>query len=213
MRGRRAGPQRNRSRCCPHCLSECPSAWIRRAGGRNRLPKSFLIHLNFLHFPVPLIQDFLVKVKRTEKQRKPCSAETERPLKPSGFSGLLHPLVRCGGDKRDRTADLLNAIQALSQLSYTPICLARAICLCRSAQEIYYQKPEGLSTEKIKKYKKFSRKENVAKMSENRRKMRRMSVKILHFSLCRCNFSPLVYLSCHLPAILSDNIICQIFRR
>ena len=29
---------------------------------------------------------------------------------------------RCffGGDKRDRTADLLNAIQALSQLSYTP---------------------------------------------------------------------------------------------
>ena len=29
----------------------------------------------------------------------------------------------CGGDKRDRTADLLNAIQALSQLSYTPVCL------------------------------------------------------------------------------------------
>ena len=31
------------------------------------------------------------------------------------FNGL-------GGDKRDRTADLLNAIQALSQLSYTPWC-------------------------------------------------------------------------------------------
>ena len=28
--------------------------------------------------------------------------------------------IQCGGDKRDRTADLLNAIQALSQLSYTP---------------------------------------------------------------------------------------------
>ncbi|MBP2628903.1 MAG: hypothetical protein H6Q68_3614, partial [Firmicutes bacterium] len=28
-----------------------------------------------------------------------------------------------GGDKRDRTADLLNAIQALSQLSYTPTLL------------------------------------------------------------------------------------------
>ena len=27
---------------------------------------------------------------------------------------------KLGGDKRDRTADLLNAIQALSQLSYTP---------------------------------------------------------------------------------------------
>ena len=26
-----------------------------------------------------------------------------------------------GGDKRDRTADLLNAIQTLSQLSYTPM--------------------------------------------------------------------------------------------
>ena len=25
-----------------------------------------------------------------------------------------------GGDKRDRTADLLHAMQALSQLSYTP---------------------------------------------------------------------------------------------
>ena len=34
-----------------------------------------------------------------------------------------------GGDKRDRTADLLNAIQALSQLSYTPIlsCCSRLI--------------------------------------------------------------------------------------
>ena len=30
-------------------------------------------------------------------------------------------LMLCGGDKRDRTADLLNAIQALSQLSYTPM--------------------------------------------------------------------------------------------
>ena len=28
---------------------------------------------------------------------------------------------RLGGDKRDRTADLLNAIQTLSQLSYTPM--------------------------------------------------------------------------------------------
>ena len=30
-----------------------------------------------------------------------------------------------GGDKRDRTADLLNAIQALSQLSYTPNSIVR----------------------------------------------------------------------------------------
>ena len=42
------------------------------------------------------------KVQRSEKSERRC--------------------VRIfGGDKRDRTADLLNAIQALSQLSYTPI--------------------------------------------------------------------------------------------
>ena len=29
--------------------------------------------------------------------------------------------VQFGGDMRDRTADLLNAIQTLSHLSYTPI--------------------------------------------------------------------------------------------
>ena len=29
-------------------------------------------------------------------------------------------LDSCGGGKRDRTADLLHAMQALSQLSYTP---------------------------------------------------------------------------------------------
>ena len=40
------------------------------------------------------------------------------------FSGLG------GGDKRDRTADLLNAIQALSQLSYTPICNSLSDSLC-----------------------------------------------------------------------------------
>ena len=36
-----------------------------------------------------------------------------------------------GGDKRDRTADLLNAIQALSQLSYTPI-------FCRFSRLLVY---------------------------------------------------------------------------
>ena len=30
--------------------------------------------------------------------------------------------LKVGGVKRDRTADLLNAIQALSQLSYNPNC-------------------------------------------------------------------------------------------
>ena len=37
-----------------------------------------------------------------------------------GLRKLRNPL-NFGGAKRDRTADLLNAIQALSQLSYGPI--------------------------------------------------------------------------------------------
>ena len=37
-----------------------------------------------------------------------------------------------GGDKRDRTADLLNAIQALSQLSYTPRSLGAGAPRARS---------------------------------------------------------------------------------
>jgi uncharacterized SAM-dependent methyltransferase len=33
-----------------------------------------------------------------------------------------YKLCKLGGGKRDRTADLLHAMQALSQLSYTPVC-------------------------------------------------------------------------------------------
>ena len=49
----------------------------------------------------------------------------------------------CGGDKRDRTADLLNAIQALSQLSYTP----KFSCAVR--QLSYYNSKHGVCQEKI----------------------------------------------------------------
>ena len=42
------------------------------------------------------------------------------------FSGIF------GGDKRDRTADLLNAIQALSQLSYTPMCYIQLLHYSRT---------------------------------------------------------------------------------
>ena len=43
-----------------------------------------------------------------------------------------------GGDKRDRTADLLNAIQALSQLSYTPIfgLLSDSFCIIAQFVEL-----------------------------------------------------------------------------
>ena len=45
-------------------------------------------------------------------------------LRPNGFPRLRHakPVrAKRGGAKRDRTADLLHAMQALSQLSYSPI--------------------------------------------------------------------------------------------
>ena len=48
--------------------------------------------------------------------------QSAREKKKARFDKLQNELfpVPGGGDKRDRTADLLNAIQALSQLSYTP---------------------------------------------------------------------------------------------
>ena len=43
-----------------------------------------------------------------------------------------------GGDNRDRTGDLLNAIQALSQLSYTPTGLDYNIRLTVYCQQLNY---------------------------------------------------------------------------
>ena len=40
-----------------------------------------------------------------------------------------------GGDKRDRTADLLHAMQALSQLSYTPK-MYNGFCLFTCARQL-----------------------------------------------------------------------------
>ena len=55
----------------------------------------------------------------------PCFMEKTVPYKKekhlTKYQVLSLACVIGGGDKRDRTADLLNAIQALSQLSYTPI--------------------------------------------------------------------------------------------
>ena len=65
---------------------------------RDEKPQSILLSTlwaSLLRYPIP---QFFIKI---------------RP-KSHGFLG------RIVGDKRDRTADLLNAIQALSQLSYTP---------------------------------------------------------------------------------------------
>ena len=58
----------------------------------------------------------------------PQNVREKRGLKNSVFRGKrkekrpeIFEISGLGGDKRDRTADLLNAIQALSQLSYNPI--------------------------------------------------------------------------------------------
>ena len=48
---------------------------------------------------------------------------TKKSAQPYQLSGFF----TFGGDKRDRTAGLLNAIQALSQLSYTPINMSTSI--------------------------------------------------------------------------------------
>ena len=51
-----------------------------------------------------------------ENWKKSQGSEKRKSLETLQFQDLF-----LGGDKRDRTADLLNAIQALSQRSYTPI--------------------------------------------------------------------------------------------
>ena len=53
---------------------------------------------------------------------EPSSRQTPYPpLPPQEKAELFQYSILNGGDKRDRTVDLLLARQALSQLSYTPI--------------------------------------------------------------------------------------------
>jgi hypothetical protein len=56
----------------------------------------------------------------------------------AGLTGLPSrscKAAKAGGAKRDRTADLLHAMQALSQLSYGPIQVVSAACAIRSEAE------------------------------------------------------------------------------
>src|SRR5262245_27173921 len=54
-----------------------------------------------------------------------------RSLRYEGLTGLAQPKLakraKAGGARRDRTADLLHAMQALSQLSYGPLTVRRAV--------------------------------------------------------------------------------------
>ena len=53
-----------------------------------------------------------------------CPATLSLPFRFRSIAGLCVQTQSAGGDKRDRTVDLLLAKQALSQLSYTPMSLA-----------------------------------------------------------------------------------------
>ena len=56
----------------------------------------------------------------------------------------VYGVIFCDGDKRDRTADLLNAIQALSQVSYTPMAKeADSIAATLAAARIIIAKRRG----------------------------------------------------------------------
>ena len=54
------------------------------------------------------------QITAVQRQIYPITNKSPRPI----GHGLL--LLVCGGDEGDRTPYLLNAIQALSQVSYTP---------------------------------------------------------------------------------------------
>ena len=78
--------------------------------------------------PVQFQYNFKIEHPRLRAQKQGVKFRTFRPKKQRKSSEFFRiqnffytDRMLCGGDKRDRTADLLNAIQALSQLSYTPI--------------------------------------------------------------------------------------------
>ena len=62
---------------------------------------------------------FTVLLKNFVQSTKP-SAKTHEPRSKAFAAGFARIRVRDGGARRDRTADLLRARQALSQLSYGP---------------------------------------------------------------------------------------------
>ena len=74
--------------------------------------------------PLPLVKGaFLCKdlIRYRKQKRKACRQRRSREnVFGACKKGIRLDAFLLGGDKRDRTADLLTASQALSQLSYTP---------------------------------------------------------------------------------------------
>ena len=82
---------------------------------RLSYPLSFRDSISVLYSGIVLVQAFLRMVKAPRLK----TGKSLGTIQSQGFP-VRTPYTPFGGDKRDRTADLLNAIQALSQLSYTP---------------------------------------------------------------------------------------------
>ena len=76
---------------------------------------------SFSHFPIWIFCRFctLKPLPFFSFFQKPSVLKNKRKNRYNPWVVTVFPLF--GGDNRDRTDDLLNAIQALSQLSYTPI--------------------------------------------------------------------------------------------
>ena len=84
----------------------------------------------------------------------------EARLRPSGYNeaafatrGLAQPKqarpAKDGGARRDRTADLLHAMQALSQLSYGPEHLAALWGVQRLAHQVRVSNRSGLNAKRM----------------------------------------------------------------
>ena len=116
----------------------------------------FVVSSCLTAFFVYAIGDFF-EVSPENEQKK----SSEKPPKQMVFRNF-------GGDKRDRTADLLNAIQALSQLSYTPV----FVCVPRLGQELYYQTKGHLSSGDRKKVQKVLSGRKSLSASSRRRRFR-----------------------------------------
>ena len=80
---------------------------------RIELGTALQIMLFSICYKTPFLKIFVAPYSTTKTKKANCN------------SNRLFSTQHLGGDKRDRTADLLNAIQALSQLSYTPILLVQ----------------------------------------------------------------------------------------
>ena len=85
------------------------------------------------HIAAQQLKNSRLVINRQGRRREERSSFSNNyPEKSYEKSTKSEDFVLFGGDKRDRTADLLTASQALSQLSYTPI------CSCRSARNNGY---------------------------------------------------------------------------